>query len=123
MELKGKIILVVEDNKTINRQLTLILSKHGALVIQAKDGLEAVGKAQNDKPDVILMDLLMPVMDGLTAIKSLRADPSTKEIPVIMLTGSKNSDDRDQCLAYGANSYVTKPAPGQKVVEAIKDVL
>lgn len=118
-ELEGKIILVVEDNKTINRQLTAILSKNGATVLQAKDGPEALEKAEGF-PDLILMDIQMPGMDGYEVTRRIKAAEGLKHIPVIMLTGNTEEEDIELGLRSGACAYLTKPAPGNIIIAAIK---
>ncbi len=98
-ELKGKIILVVEDNKTVNRQLTAILTKYGAIVLQAETGSEALEKAA-EKPDMILMDVQMPGMNGYEATQIIKKTKDLENIPVIMLTGNKEGEDVENSIIY-----------------------
>jgi CheY-like chemotaxis protein len=118
-ELEGRTILVVEDNKTIRRQLSAILSKNGAVVLQASDGHEAVEKAA-EMPDLILMDIQMPGMDGYEATRTIKETEGLRHIPIIMLTGNKEDEDIEQGMKCGACSYLTKPAPGSVIIAAIK---
>ncbi|MEI8155997.1 MAG: response regulator [Burkholderiales bacterium] len=102
-------ILLVED-MDINREVIgEMLAGVGLTVRMAKDGREALDQVQVKKPDLILMDCHMPVMDGYTATRHLRSDPSHAEIAVIALTASATVDDKRRCLAAGMNAYVTKP--------------
>jgi CheY-like chemotaxis protein len=78
-------------------------------VIIAKNGVEAIAIAKEQSPDLILMDIQMPVMDGLEAIAQIRLDPSLIEIPIVALTALAMEGDRDRCLAAGANEYISKP--------------
>jgi CheY-like chemotaxis protein len=78
-------------------------------VIIAKNGVEAISIAKAEHPDLILMDIQMPVMDGLEAIAQIRLDPSLIEIPIVALTALAMEGDRDRCLAAGANEYISKP--------------
>jgi CheY-like chemotaxis protein len=102
-------ILVVEDNKDNMTLITDILSALGYAAIEAKDGEEGVKAAQTEKPDLILMDLSLPRVDGWTATRMIKADPALAAIPVIALTAHAMAGDRERALEAGCNDYVTKP--------------
>ena len=78
-------------------------------MLEAQNGLAGVERARSDRPDVILMDIAMPVMDGIQALEELRKDAATKDIPVIAVTASAMSGDRDAILAHGFDGYIAKP--------------
>ena len=106
---KAPLILLAEDNEaniqTFNSYLTAIKYR----VIIGRNGLEAVAQAKANLPDIILMDIQMPTMDGLEAIKQIRLDPSLINIPIIALTALVMEGDREGCLEAGANEYLSKP--------------
>ncbi len=106
--MSGK-ILVVEDN--VNNQLLIrdILEYHGYKVITANNGEEGIRMAREYKPALICMDLQMPVMDGLTAIRILKGDPETNGIIVLAVTSFAMVGDREKALEAGADDYITKP--------------
>lgn len=89
----------------------------------AKNGLEAIDLAQSVQPDLILMDIQMPVMDGLEAIQKLRANPQFKDIPIIALTALAMPGDDDRCLAVGADAYIAKPVRLKQLLASIKKLL
>jgi len=85
------------------------LESHGYEILVAHAGLEAIESAQINNPDVILMDIQMPVMDGIEAIKRIRLEKSAQEVPIIAVTALAMAGDRERCLKAGANEYMTKP--------------
>lgn len=103
------LILVVEDNPMNIDMLTRRLQKRGFEVLSAQDGISAVELALAEQPDLILMDLSLPVMDGWEAASRIKADPSTKHIPIIALTAHAVAGDREKGLAAGCDEYETKP--------------
>lgn len=102
-------VLVVEDNRDNMTLIVDVLSSMNYEVIQALDGLDGVETAQREKPDLILMDLSLPKMDGWTATRQIKADPTLKAIPVIALTAHAMVGDREKALEAGCDDYVTKP--------------
>ena len=102
-------ILVVEDNKDNMTLITDVLSSLDYEVISAKDGEEGLQVAKAEKPDLILMDLSLPRMDGWTATRQLKADAELAHIPVIALTAHAMIGDRERALAAGCNDYISKP--------------
>ncbi|WRH66518.1 MAG: response regulator [Planktothrix sp. GU0601_MAG3] len=89
----------------------------------ARNGIEAVQKANGLHPDLILMDISMPEMDGLEAIRQIRADPQMATLPIIALTAFAMAGDREQCLAAGANEYLPKPVQIRQLVQLIQNFL
>ena len=102
-------VLVVEDNEENWDMLSRRLLRRGYTVIRAADGQEAVEMAARETPDLILMDVSLPVMDGLEATRRIRARPETQTTPIIALTAHATSADRDKALQAGCDDYHTKP--------------
>src|SRR5262245_11021499 len=102
-------ILLVEDNHLNREMFSRRLERKGFRVLGAGDGREAIARAQNDRPDLILMDLSLPVMDGWEATRRLKANQTTKAIPVIALTAHAMVGDREKALQAGCDGYETKP--------------
>jgi len=102
-------ILLAEDNEDIRESIEEYLVALGCQVVVAENGAVALEKAGTWLPDVILMDVQMPVMDGLEATRRLRADPRTQGIPIVAMTAMAQSGDAKRCLAAGANAYLSKP--------------
>ena len=105
----AKTILVVDDERHIVRLVEVNLERSGYEVIAAYNGQEAVASAQAERPDMIILDVMMPRMDGFEALKELRSDSRTKDIPVIMLTAKAQDADIFKGWASGVDSYLTKP--------------
>ncbi|PZO39575.1 MAG: hypothetical protein DCF19_13385 [Pseudanabaena frigida] len=103
------LILLVEDNETNIRIVSDYLQSDGYRILLAKNGLEAIALAKTHHPDLILMDIQMPIMDGLEATKQIRLDPQLLHTPIIALTALVMAGDRDRCLAAGASAYLPKP--------------
>jgi len=113
-------ILVAEDNEK-NRQLIRdILLYHGFQVFEAENGAVAIEKAIRQRPDLILMDIQMPVMDGMTAARLIRTDPSLQGIPVIALTSFAMTGDRERLLEAGFDDYIAKPIDTRQLPEIVK---
>ena len=102
-------ILVVEDNELNRDMLSRRLQRRGYEVVMAVDGQEGVALAHSEAPDLILMDMSLPVLDGWEATRRLKAAPETKSIPIIALTAHAMAGDRDQALAAGCDDYDAKP--------------
>jgi len=114
------LILLAEDENTTAAILADYLQLRGYQVVTAQNGLEALTRAREKRPDVILMDMYMPEMDGLEATRHLRADRDLATVPVIALTALAMSGDRERCLAAGANDYLSKPVDLQQLVKVIE---
>ena len=118
-----KKILIIEDNEQNLILMKDILTYHGYEVIDANNGKEGVKIARELRPDLILMDIQMPVMDGLTAIKILKDDPETKNIKIIGVTSYAMKGDEEKILASGFDAYVSKPINTRQLPELVKKSL
>jgi CheY-like chemotaxis protein len=124
--LEGRRILVVEDDVRNVFALTSILEPRGAAVTIARNGREALAaldRALADPArgvDLVLMDVMMPEMDGLTATREIRTRDAWKKLPIIALTAKAMRDDQDQCLAAGANDYMAKPLDVEKLLSLVR---
>jgi len=116
-------ILLAEDHAANILTIGEYLEDHGYEVIVAHDGLQAIEKAQETTPDVILMDIQMPAMNGLDAMRRLREDPRFKFTPIIALTALAMPGDRERCLEAGASEYMSKPVSLKKLLHTIKEML
>lgn len=105
----GKKILVVDDEKHIVRLVQVNLERAGYEVVTAYDGEEALQKVKQERPDLIVLDVMMPKMDGFEVMKHLKADPTTRDIPVIMLTAKAQDADVFRGWQTGVDCYLTKP--------------
>jgi signal transduction histidine kinase/ActR/RegA family two-component response regulator len=116
-------LLLVDDDKDNRELFSGMLATVGFRVLNAGDGREAVEKTAAEKPDLILMDIQMPEMDGLEAIRRIRALPDVAQVPIIALTALAMKGDRELCLEAGANDYLSKPIALRKLVKAIRSQL
>ena len=119
---KGK-ILVVDDEVYIVHILDFSLGMEGYEVVTALDGEDALAKATEHRPDLIVLDIMMPKMDGYEACKRLKADPATRTIPVILLSAKGRNVDQKTGFEVGADDYITKPFSPRKLVERINQIL
>ena len=115
-------ILLVEDNELNRDMLTRRLERKEYIVLCAKNGQEAIEIAQSDKPDIILMDLSLPIMDGWTAAQRLKGDTDTKSIPIIALTAHAMKGDRESALEAGCDDYDTKPINFERLLDKINNL-
>lgn len=102
-------VLLVEDNEMNRDMLSRRLFRRGHEVIIAEDGQAGVNLARSARPDIILMDMSLPIMDGWEATRQIKADPNTQRIPVIALTAHAMAGDEEKAMAAGCNGYETKP--------------
>lgn len=109
-------ILIAEDHLDSRDAMRALLEAFGFHVIVAVDGRQAVEVALAEAPDLILMDIMMPEMDGLAAMREIRRNPSWQDLPIIALTAKAMADDRENCLAAGANDYIAKPVDVDKLI-------
>ena len=116
-------ILLVEDNEMNRDMLSRRLEKRGYDVAIALDGAQGVSMAKTEAPDLILMDMSLPVMDGWEATRQLKANPETRSIPVIALTAHAMAGDRDRALEAGCDEYDTKPIQLPSLLEKIQALL
>jgi two-component system, cell cycle response regulator DivK len=102
-------VLVVEDYDDMSLAMRLALERQGYHILEASDGAQAVEVAGRERPEVILMDLSLPVMDGLTATEHIRTDPALRDTIIVAVTAHQEKDYRARALAAGCNAFVTKP--------------
>ncbi len=117
------LVLLAEDNPANVATLSSYLSHRGFRLVVASNGQEAIDMSQTYHPDLILMDVQMPILDGLSAMRQLRALPATATVPIIALTALAMAQDRENCLAAGANDYLTKPIRLKSLVEVMQRLL
>ena len=116
-------ILLVEDNEMNRDMLSRRLMRHGFQVVLAVDGLDGVNQAGREQPDLILMDMSLPIMDGWTATQELKSSSQTRHIPIIAQTAHAMSDDRQKCLEAGCNDYLSKPVEFKLLLQKIEALL
>lgn len=119
----GKIVLLVEDNLHNRKIFSSMLTHKGYVVKEALDGNQAVEMAVSEPPDIILMDLSLPVMDGWEATRQIKNNAQLKHIPILALTAHAMAGDEEQALEAGCDGYLTKPISPSKVVEEVEKVL
>ena len=112
-------ILIVEDNEMNRDMLSRRLERRGFAIVMAVDGQQGVDMARSEKPDLILMDMSLPVMDGWTATRTIKDDAELKNIPVIALTAHAMEGDREKAMAAGCDDYDTKPIELPRLLEKI----
>ena len=122
-KVSGLTVLVVEDDEDIRLAMRLALEDFGYRVVEAGTGEEAVEIAWRNCPDVILMDLSLPVLDGLSATKRIRQDPQMKDVPIVAVTAHHEAQFRANALAAGCNAYTTKPIDFDWLNELIGQLL
>jgi CheY-like chemotaxis protein len=120
---KPALILLAEDSEANTKTIMDFLEQQGYEIIQAKNGQEAVDMANASHPNLILMDIQMPIMDGLDATRQIRSLPAIADIPVIALTALAMPNDREKCLEAGANSYLSKPVKLKQLLLTIQQIL
>jgi two-component system cell cycle response regulator DivK len=116
-------ILVVEDNEMNRDMLSRRLQRKGYQVLLAADGRQGLAMAQSQSPDLILLDLSLPEIDGWEAARSLKADPLTQHIPVVALTAHAMAQDREKAFEAGCDDYDTKPVDFQRLLGKIEALL
>ena len=119
----GKVIMTADDSASIRQMVTFTLKGAGYEVIEAADGQEGLDKAKSKTVDLVLTDQNMPKMDGLTLIKSLRALPAYKSVPILMLTTESGEAMKTEGKAAGATGWIVKPFDPAKLLEVVKKVI
>jgi CheY-like chemotaxis protein len=119
----SKKILYVEDNEDNVYMLKNRLTRQGFTVLIASDGAEGVSLAATEQPELILMDLSLPVLNGWEATRRIKADPHTRHIPLIALTAHAMAGDREKALAVGCDDFDTKPVEFQRLLDKIRALL
>ncbi len=123
MTTKNPTVLLVEDNEDNLLIYSTILRHSGFSVLEARDGQAGMDVAKRELPGLILMDVSIPVIDGLEATRRLKADPSTKQIPIIALTAHALASDQQKATDAGCDAYIAKPAEPSAVLQAVKRFL
>jgi CheY-like chemotaxis protein len=119
-----KKILIVDDNEKNLKLLRVILQNYGYEVLEAQNGEEAVKLAKENIPALILMDIRMPVMDGITATKIIKSEPSTAKIPVIIVTSSAMIGDSERIISEsGGDGYISKPIDVKKLLKVVAEII
>ncbi len=118
-----KKILIIDDTEFMTKLITDILSGAGYDVVTASNGLQGVQKVREEKPDLVILDVVMPGMDGFEVCKILRDDESNNLMPIIMLTAQDNEDDKLTGLEIGADDYIIKPFNGRELVSRVRNTL
>ncbi|MCD6136906.1 response regulator [Candidatus Bipolaricaulota bacterium] len=113
-------ILIADDDKKSIKLLRDVLQASGYSVAVARDGRETVALAQEQKPDLILMDIRMPVMDGIAAMKELRADPNTDRIPIIAITAHAMRGDKESFIQQGFDDFLAKPVDIHVLLDRVR---
>lgn len=117
-------ILIVEDSPTMRQLLAFALKRlKGVDIVEAQDGMDGLRKVTSDHFDLALVDINMPVMDGLKLISLIRGEESLKGMPIIVITTEGAREDRERALALGADEYLTKPIQANKVLQVAKGLL
>ena len=112
-------ILLVEDHQEISDFLSRRLQRRGHEIVMAEDGEQGLAKARAEKPDLILLDMNLPVMDGWTVARTLKDDPATRHMPIIALTAHAMAGDREKALAAGCDDYHAKPVDFSQLLDQI----
>jgi len=112
-------VLIAEDEENIAVSLTFILERAGCNVAHAADGEQALAAARTAKPDVLVLDVMLPSLNGFDVLKTIRADETLQDLPVLMLTAKGQSQDRQTADALGANAFVTKPFSNAEIVAEV----
>ncbi len=116
-------ILVVEDEESLLKLESILLSSKGYDVTGVMDGKAALAQVAANPPNLVVLDIMLPEIDGFEVCRQIKENPATKGIPVIMLTAKKNSQDYARGMEVGADAYITKPFKSAKVMETIESLL
>ncbi len=120
----GHRILIVEDSPTMRQLLVFALRRLKEVeIVEAQDGMDGLRKVSSDHFDLALIDINMPVMDGLKLISLMRGDVALKEIPIVVITTEGANEDRDRALKLGANEYLCKPIQANQVLAVVRGLL
>lgn len=116
-------ILIVEDEESLLKLESILLSSRGYNVRGAADGMAALEELRVFHPDLVILDIMLPALDGFEVCRRIKDNPETRHLPVIMLTAKKSNQDRERGLAMGASAYITKPFKSAKIMEIIQRLL
>ncbi len=115
-------ILTVDDEKHIVRLIQVNLERHGYQVVTANDGREALEKVESENPDLVILDVMMPYMDGFEVLQNMKRNPSTRDIPVIMLTAKAQDADVFKGWQSGVDCYLTKPFNPMELISFVQRI-
>jgi chemosensory pili system protein ChpA (sensor histidine kinase/response regulator) len=113
------LVMVVDDSVTVRKVTSRLLERHGMNVVTARDGVEALAQLREQRPDVLLLDIEMPRMDGFEVATQIRRDPALKDLPIIMITSRTGAKHRDRAMAIGVNDYLGKPYQETSLLDSI----
>jgi len=116
-------VLVVDDEPLTQDLLRLMLEPAGFRVTGAEHGLEALQKVQESKPDIMILDVMMPYMDGITVCRKIRSNPETADLPIVMLSGKTHLNAVEEGIEAGANRYLAKPMSRNDLIQNLREVL
>jgi twitching motility two-component system response regulator PilH len=116
-------VLIVDDSQTLRQMLSEILQSSGLVVVEAINGVEAKEKIQNKAPDLVITDLIMPLMNGYELCRWIKTEPTTQGIPVLMCSTKSEEFDRYWGMKQGADAYITKPFHPKDLVTAVRQLL
>ncbi len=116
-------VLVVDDEPFILRSLSFVLKTRGSEVFEARNGQEAMAIVRSEKPDIVFLDVMMPLMNGYEVCHQIKSDPALAGIYVIMLTAKGQESDRVKGLTVGADEYMTKPFSPSRIVQRVKEIM
>jgi len=116
-------ILIADDDPNATRFAQFVLEQKGYQVVTASNGLEGLNKVAEEKPDLVILDIMLPGMDGFQICRRLRAAESTARLPILMLSGKARESDRESGLKVGADEYLTKPASPADLTNAVQKLL
>ena len=116
-------ILIVEDEESLLKLESILLTSKGYHVTGVMDGMSALDEVRRNRPDLVLLDIMLPIMDGFEVCRQLKGNPDTANIPVVMLTAKKNSQDMAFGHEAGCDAYITKPFKSMKILETIQHFL
>jgi len=111
--------MVVDDSVTVRKVTSRFLERHGMQVLTARDGVEALALLREQRPDVLLLDIEMPRMDGFEVATRIRRDPQLLDLPIIMITSRSGSKHRERALSIGVNEYLGKPYQEAQLLDSI----
>ncbi|CAG0957020.1 response regulator transcription factor [Geobacter sp.] len=118
-----KKILIVEDEESLLKLESILLTSRGYDVTGVADGATALEQVVSARPDLVILDIMLPGMDGFEVCRRIKQNPETAHIPVMMLTAKKSAQDTERGMAAGASAYVTKPFKSAKIIEIIQELL
>ncbi len=119
----GKKILIADDNENIREALTYLLEDEGYKIRLAKDGADALKQTRELRPDILFLDIMMPVMNGYDVCRAIKTDPELKDIYVIMLTAKGQVAEQERGKDAGANEYIVKPFSPMEILSKVKTIL